>query len=83
MVEHAAVNRVVEGSSPSSGAILFSSAFFEVLALTTGFPAAIDTELTPNYVAAANFNQCKLTPRVLVWVTTFSGRNSLPRIVQN
>lgn len=71
MVEHAAVNRVVEGSSPSSGAILFSSSFLRFWLLPSVPTWQLTPELTPKCVALVNLGKSKqLLPLLVRMVTT-------------
>jgi hypothetical protein len=51
MVEHATVNRVVEGSSPSSGANCFSLSFNGF----SGFESKTDTETDTNLTIPSEF----------------------------
>ena len=66
MVEHAAVNRVVEGSSPSSGAIIFSSGFLRFWFS----PPLSKWQLTPKCVAWVDANELKLILPLLVRMVT-------------
>lgn len=70
MVEHAAVNRVVEGSSPSSGAIIFSSDFLRFWLLPSVSKRQLTPELTPKCVAWVNLNTLKLSLPLLVRMVT-------------
>ena len=66
MVEHAAVNRGVEGSSPSSGAIL--KALFIGLSSKKGRPLSVKLKLSgrrQDFISAISFDALALTNAIL------------------